>query len=338
MFPKRLTVKLHRMRPHGRKNTVKRLMRLRENSRRQRITKKRLRINFVFLDNLLEELGIYLGSQVATLAEKIANWFDEGIVKAIHDWIYGDGENGPSWLGRMFSSGIYQGMTDWIVEKFTDLSKWFSENVHLPIAEDAEVHSPSRKMYRLGVNVSKGLFNGMSEWIKSKLDGIKNIGSLITDKISEGIGDIWNKVSQKFTDFKNNIKDFFSGLDIFNIKIDWEAKSFAGTSINVPKLSFYETGGFPASGEIFVARENGMPEMVGGFGGRTAVANNDQIVQGISAGVYNAVVAAMGMRGGNNSDINLNINIDGDPVYRSVINRHNQEVIMTGASPLIVGG
>ena len=46
-------------------------------------------------------------------------------------------------------------------------------------------------------------------------------------------------------------------------------------------------GGFPGVGELFVAREAG-PEMVGTIGSRTAVANNDQIVQGIASGVASA--------------------------------------------------
>lgn len=44
-------------------------------------------------------------------------------------------------------------------------------------------------------------------------------------------------------------------------------------------------GGVVSSGQLFVARENGIPEMVGSFGSQTAVANNDQIVAGIASGV-----------------------------------------------------
>lgn len=47
----------------------------------------------------------------------------------------------------------------------------------------------------------------------------------------------------------------------------------------------YQMGGIPNAGEIFVARENGTPEFVGSFGGRTAVANNDQIVTAVANGV-----------------------------------------------------
>lgn len=53
----------------------------------------------------------------------------------------------------------------------------------------------------------------------------------------------------------------------------------------------YASGGFPDVGEVFLSRENG-PELVGTIGGRTAVANNDQIVEGIRQGVYDAVTAA----------------------------------------------
>lgn len=49
----------------------------------------------------------------------------------------------------------------------------------------------------------------------------------------------------------------------------------------------YASGGFPDVGEVFISREAG-PEMVGTIGGRTAVANNDQIVQGIANGVASA--------------------------------------------------
>lgn len=46
-------------------------------------------------------------------------------------------------------------------------------------------------------------------------------------------------------------------------------------------------GGFPSVGQLFIAREAG-PEMVGKIGNQTTVANNDQIVDGISRGVAEA--------------------------------------------------
>ena len=47
-------------------------------------------------------------------------------------------------------------------------------------------------------------------------------------------------------------------------------------------------GGLVDAGQLFIAREAG-PELVGTMGGHTAVANNDQIVEGIASGVAAAM-------------------------------------------------
>lgn len=49
----------------------------------------------------------------------------------------------------------------------------------------------------------------------------------------------------------------------------------------------YASGGFPTTGQLFMAREAG-PELVGTIGGQSAVANNSEIVAGISQGVASA--------------------------------------------------
>ena len=50
------------------------------------------------------------------------------------------------------------------------------------------------------------------------------------------------------------------------------------------RFSFKAEGGFARVGEMFIAREAG-PELVGSIGNKTAVANNDQIVQSVAGGV-----------------------------------------------------
>lgn len=95
-------------------------------------------------------------------------------------------------------------------------------------------------------------------------------------------------------------------------------------------FGLYANGGYPASGEIFISRENGIPEMVGSIGGRTAVANNDQIVQAVSLGVYNAVVDAMGKTSGGSQPIT--VQIDGREVFTAVRNQNNNFKRRTGAS------
>ena len=80
-------------------------------------------------------------------------------------------------------------------------------------------------------------------------------------------------------------------------------------------LMAYATGGFPPEGELFIARESGA-EMVGTLGGRTAVANNDQIVDGIRAGVYDAVTEAIANSdSGGNKDVI--VYLDGKKIYQN---------------------
>ena len=48
-------------------------------------------------------------------------------------------------------------------------------------------------------------------------------------------------------------------------------------------------------GQLFIAREAG-PELVGTIGSRNAVVNNNQIVESVSTGVYQAVKSAIGSK------------------------------------------
>lgn len=62
-----------------------------------------------------------------------------------------------------------------------------------------------------------------------------------------------------------------------------------GNGKNMNIVGLYASGGFPDYGQLFIARENGAgAELVGQIGNRTAVANNDQIVEGIKGGVESA--------------------------------------------------
>lgn len=62
-----------------------------------------------------------------------------------------------------------------------------------------------------------------------------------------------------------------------------------GGSASLPGMNIpaYASGGFVPRGDLFIANESS-PEFVGNIGNRTAVANNNQIVQGIASGVQHA--------------------------------------------------
>ena len=89
-------------------------------------------------------------------------------------------------------------------------------------------------------------------------------------------------------------------------------------------------GGFVGTGQMFIAREAG-PEMVGTIGGRTAVANNDQIVQAVSQGV--AVAVSSVISGGNGQSVN--IYLDDVLVGNALIDSINRATKNTGKTVMV---
>ena len=99
---------------------------------------------------------------------------------------------------------------------------------------------------------------------------------------------------------------------------------------NWQPITAYAGGGLPDAGQMFVAREAG-PELVGTIGGNTAVMNNDQIVASVSAGVYQAVVSAMGGQ----SDRPIVLNINGKEFAKVTYGDYQEENVRRGANTSI---
>lgn len=116
---------------------------------------------------------------------------------------------------------------------------------------------------------------------KTKLSTLKSYWSSISTKTAELKATLSDKLTSAFKKMIRDVIDFLNGW------VDKINKVLPGNpvgKVEYPGWAKYAQGGFPPTGQMFIAREAG-PEMVGSIGGRTAVANNDQIVEGISAGV-----------------------------------------------------
>ena len=140
-------------------------------------------------------------------------------------------------------------------------------------------------------------------------------------------------VKEDSTSISNVTKKIKQTLE--KIKLEITAETVGGKAMAVLKsVTGYATGGFPNQGQLFIANEAG-PELVGTMGGRTAVANSDQITQGIAQAVapavYNAVVSAMQNTQRGNS--NVVVNIDGKQVFKAVQRQANDYTAQTGLSP-----
>lgn len=73
------------------------------------------------------------------------------------------------------------------------------------------------------------------------------------------------------------------------------------------------TGGFPSTGQFFIARESG-PELVGTLGQKSAVVNNEQIVESVARGVADAVASVMG----NGSNVTVTLEGDAKGIFKVV--------------------
>lgn len=94
--------------------------------------------------------------------------------------------------------------------------------------------------------------------------------------------------------------------------------------------NLFASGGIVDQGQMFIARENGA-ELVGNIGNRTAVMNNDQIVQAVSQGVYEAVTRASG-----NGDTTIQLVVDGEVFYSKILEKNRREIVRTGTNPMMV--
>lgn len=126
----------------------------------------------------------------------------------------------------------------------------------------------------------------------------------VNEGLSSSFGTALESVKEKFKSAFQWIND--------KLKIDVDGKS-----VKLGKIGgdSFATGGFPEDG-IFFANHS---EMVGKFSnGKTAVANNEQIVAGIERGVFNAVSSAMASQSNNQGYIANNIYLDGNKVATAI--------------------
>lgn len=158
---------------------------------------------------------------------------------------------------------------------------------------------------------SEGVRTEMGNLTSSVEDTAKTVQSSFSEEkwtfsgVAEGLKKTFENAKSSIKNVWNDIADKLNGEhDIGDSKI----------RINLPKFA---AGGFPDENGLFMANSS---EMVGRFtNGRTAVANNAMIVDGIQAGVYNAVTSALAnSNSGSNGYISNTIVVDGEVIARTI--------------------
>ncbi len=263
------------------------------------------------LDNLLAAIGV-AAEILAGVVESIAGFFreygDEIMVVVGSVWEY---------IGGIVAGAIdvFGGVFDIIVGIFTGNGEKIKEGF---------------KGIFEGVT---GIFGGLIGFFSDLWANIKDVFTSIGSTIGNGIGNAFKTVVNAVIGFAEGtinkfIKAINGAIGMINLIPGVSIKMLP--TLSIPRLA---SGGLVSPGQLFVAREAG-PELVGNFGARTGVMNNNQIVESVSRGVYSAVKEAMG----SGSPITLNINnqLDGRSIGKQVIKYHNGVVKQTGLSPLLI--
>ena len=121
------------------------------------------------------------------------------------------------------------------------------------------------------VGIWESIWTNIKKTINSILGGIESLAN----GVIKGVNSIFKALNKIKVDVPDWVTDL-TGVSSFGFNFGMIKE------IKLPRLM--ADGGFVDTGELFIAREAGA-EMVGSIGRKTAVANNDQIVQGIATGV-----------------------------------------------------
>ena len=185
----------------------------------------------------------------------IVTWWDEHV----KPWF--DTEKWKTMLENIKTS-FKKKWDETVLQWKTDIQKWWDEHVAPWFTKE--------RWQKLGENLKNGIYEGFKGLANKVVDVLNNVISSLESMLNtalDGINDLLSKLNEsplgKMLDFDFQVRNVSFG--------------------RIPR---FEDGGFPDRGSLFIANEAG-PEMVGRIGRRPAVANSDQIVDGITAGVAN---------------------------------------------------
>ena len=246
----------------------------------------------------LQHQEIY--DEFAKQNEDIAKYIDEDTGEVMSKW--------KRWT---------KGIGDWWHSLWNDTEEDFQNNTRPKLKKDGkqaveDVNSGIKEQPDPEINIK-----GNTSSLKTTVDGAITY-------IDTGTASI--KVDADMTNANNTLSWWKRGL---NAAFGLNLKAGGGVFANGhwQPIQAYANGGLPSGGQLFMAREAG-PELVGKIGRHTAVMNNNQIVDSVKAGVYEAVSAALSNGGMGSVQIDLHTD------EGVVVDRINKITRQTGECPI----
>lgn len=274
--------------------------------------KDRIKSAFTMLKDAVSRVGDSMGTAIRTMVETIGTGLKntwEGITNGIKSMI--DGIKSVLGIGSGGSSvfvNIGQSMVSGLQKGFGDLWSSFSSTVS---------------------SLVQTLISGISTAVQQGFSGLSGaIGTAVSNassKLHELAAAAKNSIETLLGNARNSLSGIVASVQSTINSIIAKANSI----LSKLKAKSYATGGFPEDG-IFFANHS---ELVGQFSnGKTAVANNEQIITGIRQGVYEAVTQAMGSSSNGNgaNDQAINIYIGDELVYSGYAAWNRRQQVITG--------
>lgn len=257
------------------------------------VAKQNVKTTSTELDNLNRQF--YSSSTIANqnsqsivnnTTETIKNGINDVTKTGIYKPLYGMmdkvgnelGQNGKS-AGENVAKGFVAGVdynADYVAKGMIGMAN----KAMVQFTDSLGIHSPSTVFEGYGINVDIGFANGVTL-------GLPNV--------KDAFGNVWTSIRVDFSAFANSLlasaRTFIRQLNQVLASASFSSGGAAQSLIGkTPRMvPAFATGGFPEDG-MFYANSG---ELVGRFSnGRTAVANNAQIIEGIENAVYRAMTAA----------------------------------------------
>ena len=284
------------------------------------------------LDGILEgasNFGNKVGGFVKKLLEKVNKeaeihspsrlfkretgvWIGAGIVDGMEESLSGVGDVINGVVNKVSGS---DSLAPVVSVEAPDISQWNevwdiarAKFIETKDAITSEIQNFYTQINAISLTFGNAFKTSMSEYLNKTYDGIYNTFDAIRQTLQQVSNEVTKMLNQMVSDANS-----LAGLT------DRKYNYVSGYTMQQAQrfnIEMFANGGFPRSGELFIAREAG-PELVGSIGGKTAVGGNDQIERAI----FNAVLTAMSqaMANGSSQPIELNqkIELDGDVIYNN---------------------
>jgi phage-related protein len=268
----------------------------------------------------------------------VSGWFNDNVITPVVNFFQG------LWISV---SGFFKQLWEDVKKIWSKVSKWFNETVVIPVINFFKpIWTKVKEFFSNLWNDIKTIWASVSNWFDTKvIQPLLGVFNSLWSGVKSGMVSAMNAV---IGGIESAINFIVGGINTiiggFNKVVSWAAKvaevDWGGVdlvpTVQLSRIQAFETGGFPEDGLFFANHE----EMVGQFSnGKTAVANNSQIVEGIKAGVKSAVSEALTpylsqIAQNTSENSGIKVELDGKVIYDSTVKQWKSEARRTQRNPV----